>query len=232
MATWDASDLLDRVKLYAAVPANSEETTDAQFYALMTEAEREWVGIMAAQFPNILMGPPELMSTPDSGKTYYVSASATPLAIQVFDGLNGSLILPGTYWDDSSRYVWEGDHLRWPRDASRTFGDGPYARYVRQPAAALSATASMTLKPDYARILIVYRTLAKWATIGDLRDPTIWERREREAWMGNPTNPGDVGILGTLKLQNPFYGAASYGGSNVWGLDYLHTLGGQGYSPI
>lgn len=228
----DASDLLVRVKLYAARPATDESMSDGQWFAILTESEREWVGIMAAQFPNIMMGPPEKMSSPDSGKTYYVSGSATPLAIQVFDGLNGNLILPGTNWDDSSRYLWEGDHIRWPRDASRTFGDGPYARYVRQPAAALSAAATMTLKPDYARILLVYRTLAKWASIGDLRDPTVWERKEREAWMGNPSNPADVGILGTLKLQNPFYGAAAYSGSDAWGLDYLHTLNGQGYTAI
>lgn len=232
MAAWDASDLLVRVKLYAARPASDETMSDGQWYALMTEAEREWTGIMAAQFPNIMIGPPEKMTTPDLGATYYVSASATPLAIQIFDAPNGSLILPGTYWDDNSRYVWEGDHLRWPGSATRTFSDGPYARYIRQPSAALSAAATMTLKPDYARILVVYRTLIKWSSIGDLRNAEVWERRETQAWVGNVNTPGDVGILGTLKLQNPFYGAAAHSGGSLYGLDYLHTLEGRGYTAI
>lgn len=233
MSTWDASDCLVRVKLYASRPASDETMSDGQWYALMTEAEREWVGVMAAQFPNIMIGPPEKMTTPDSGATYYFSASATPLAVQIFDGLNGNLMLPGTNWDDSSRYIWEGDHIRFPRGQTRTFGDGPYARYIRQPAAALSAAATMTLKPDYARILIVYRTLAKWASIGDLRNSEVWERRETQAWIGNPNTPGDVGILGTLKLQNTFWGTAAHSGSDgSWGLDYLHTLEGQSYRAI
>jgi hypothetical protein len=233
MATWDASDLLVRVKLYAARPASDETMSDGAWYATMTEAEREWVGIMAAQFPNLMMGAPEKMSSTDSGATYYFSASATPLAVQIFDGLNGNLMLPGTNWDDSSRYIWEGNRIRFPRGQTRTFGDGPYARYVKQPTVALSATATMTLAPDYARILVIYRTLSKWASMGDLRNAEVWDRREALAWTGNPNTPGDVGILGTLKMSNPFAGTAAHSGSEgVWGLDYLHGLAGQGYSPI
>lgn len=226
MAAWDASDLLVRVKLYAARPATDEDMSDGQWYALMTESEREWVGIMASQYPYLMMGAPVLMSSEDSGLTYHLTSSATPLAIQVFDAPNGSLMRPGAYWDADAGYVWEGVRIRFPRNATRTFADGPYARYVAQPTAALSAAATMTLQPDYARILVVYRTLAKWASRGDLRDPTVWERREQQAWIGNPA-AGDAGILGMLKLSNPFYGAASYGNAgSTSGLDMLRTVGG------
>lgn len=228
---WDSSDVLARVKLYAGLPTNTEEMADADWFMLMTEAEREWVGTMAAQYPYLMMGAPALMSSEDSGLTYHLTASATPLAIQVFDAPNGSLLRPGAFWDSDAGYVWEGERIRFPKNATRTFANGPYARYVAQPTAALSATATMTLKPDYARILVVYRTLAKWASIGNLGDPSVWERRERQAWMGDPQSPGDVGILGALKLQNPFYGAASYSNAeSTTGLDMLRTV--AGYTAI
>lgn len=230
MPTWDASDVLARVKLMAARPTNDEEMSDADWFTLATEAEREWVGIMASQYPYLMLGAPVLMSSEDSGLTYHLTSSATPLAIQIFDAKNGALLRPGAYWDSDAGYVWEGERIRFPRNATRTFADGPYARYVAQPATALSALATMTLKPDYARILVVYRTLAKWASIGGLRDPTIWEHRERKAWIGDPAT-GDAGILGTLKMQNPFYGAAAYSNAEtLTGLDMLRTV--QGYTAI
>lgn len=226
MAAWDASDLLVRVKLYAARPATDESMSDGQWYALMTEAERELVALYAAQVPHVLMGAPALMSTEDSGLTYHLTASATPLALQVFDAPNGSLMRPGAYWDADAGYVWEGTRIRFPRGATRTFADGPYARYVAQPVTALSASATITLAPDYTRILMVYRTLAKWASIGDLRDPTVWENRERKAWYGEPLT-GDVGILGALKMANPFYGAAAYSNAeSLTGFAFLNQVNG------
>ena len=229
MATWDASDVVARVKLYAGLPTNTEEMADADWYSLATEAEREWVGIMTQQYPNLMMGAPVLMSSEDSGKTYHLTSSATPLAIQVFDAPNGALLRPGAYWDADAGYVWEGVRIRMPKNATRTFADGPYARYVAQPTAALSATGTMTLLPDYARILVVYRTLAKWATIGGIRDPAVWDDRERKAWFGD--GGADAGILGTLKMSNPFAGAAAYSYSeNLTGLEYLRTV--AGYTAI
>lgn len=230
MAAWDVADCLARIKLYAGLPTNTEEMADADWYALMTEAEREWIGVMAAQFPSLMMGPPVLMSSEDSGLTYHLTSSATPLAITVFDAPNGSLLRPGAYWDQDAGYVWEGVRIRFPRNATRTFADGPYARYVAQPTAAISASASMTLLPDYARILVVYRTLSKYASIGNLGDPAIWDAKEQQAWIGNPA-AGDVGILGTLKMQNPFYGAAAYSNAEqTTGFAYLNTV--HGYTAI
>lgn len=231
MALYDSSDLLVRVKLYAARPANDELLSDGQWYALLTEAEKEWVGTIAAMYPYPMLGPPVKMSSQDSGRTYHFSASATPLAVQIFDAPNGALMRPGAYWDSDAGYVWEGERIRFPRNGTRTFADGPYARAVYPPTGNLSAAATMTLKPDYTRILVVYRTLIKYHSIGDLRDPEVWERREREAWMGNPKQPGDIGILGQLKLSNPFYGAASYSNAeSTTGFAYLNAV--HGYTPL
>lgn len=231
MALYDVSDLLVRVKLYAARPATDEALSDGQWYAILTEAEKEWVGTIAAMYPYPMLSAPTKLSSEDSGLTYHFAASATPLAVQIFDAPNGALLRPGAFWDSDAGYVWEGERIRFPRNATRTFADGPYARAVFPPTGNLSATATLTLKPDYTRILIVYRSLIKFASIGDLRDPTVWEKREHQAWLGNPDNPSDIGILGQLKLSNPFYGAAAYSNAETTtGLDMLRTV--AGYTAI
>ena len=118
MAIWDASDLVARCKFYSGLPSTTEEVVDADWYSLLTEAEREWIGIFSTQVPNLLIGAPTLMSSEDSGLTYHFPSSAIPLAVQIFDAKNGSLMRPGAYWDTDAGYVWEGERIRFPRNAS------------------------------------------------------------------------------------------------------------------
>lgn len=228
MATWDSADCLARFKRYANRPSSDESFADADCYALLTEAQREWVGVFAAMVPWAMMGAPTLMSTADSGATYTFSGSITPLAVQVFDATNGRLLRPGAYWDSQADYVWEGSKIRMPRGSTKTFAAGPYARYITQPGV-IDGSTEPTLLPDYARILLIYRALIKWTEVGGgFQDPETYRTAEQRAWVGNPAT-GDVGILGTLKMQNPFYGAAAF--SSPWPtFAVLNTV--EGYTAL
>ncbi len=223
--------MLARTKFYAATPASDEEVSDAQWLGILTEAQYEWTATIAGQYPYAMLGAPALMSTVDGGETYFFSASVRPFAVQIMDSKNGRLLLPSTNWDPSGGYVWEGERIRIPRGATRTFPDGaPYARYIAAPTAVLTTTGTFTLQPDWARILLIWRSLVKYATIGGLRDPTPYQIQEDKAWYGQPEK-GDLGVMGQLKMLNPFYGAAAYAHNrDLYGLDFLNV--NSSYSPL
>ena len=203
---------------------------DADWYALLTEAQAEWYATFATYVPFVLMGAPTAMSTADSGATYTFSSSVYPTGgLEVYDSATGRLLRPAAYWESAGDYVWEGNKIRITKGGTRSFTGGPVARYITPPTTIDGSTAP-TLKPDECRILLVHRALIKWATLSALQDPEKWERAEQKAWMGDPAN-GQVGFLGQLKTQNLFMGSAGYaGGEYTDGLAYLHTV--SGYTAI
>ena len=213
--------------MLALRPTTDEETSDAQWYQILTEGEAHWKPIIATHCPWYLFAAPAVMSTADSGATYTFASSVTPLRVEIYDALNGVLLKPCTYWDPAGDYVWEGSRIRWPQNRTRTFAaGGPYARIIAPPAAIDGSTAS-TILPDFARILLVYRAVAEWANRGGLRDPAPFKQMEKDAWY----SPSDgTGILVQLKSQNPFQGAAAFGSSEIAVTSNLATV--QGYQPI
>lgn len=232
MATWDSADLLLRLRTITNRPSTDESMTDAIGYQLLTEGQAHWTGTVAAQCPWVLMGAPTLLTSSDSGETYpFVDASGNsiaPLAVEVYDTKAGRLLKNGAYWDASADYVWESHRIRFPQGALKTFANGPYARYIVPPVA-VSAAVAPTLLPAHARLLVVYRAAALWATRGGMRDPSPYYEAERRFWLGD-FSTGDVGLLGALKGQNPFLGGAAYS-TGVGGiLDGVST--GAGHSVL
>ena len=211
MATWDAADLLARCQRESGVPSTTAFPADGDWYAWLTEAQALAYDHFAAQVPWVLMGAPVTLTTADSGATYTFASSIVPLAVEIYDA-NYRLLKNGAFWDRSADYVWEGNKIRFPRAISKpaTYN----ARFVSPPDE-ISASTEPTLVPAHHRRLLVYLACALWASRGDMRDPRPYYELYQRAWLGNP-QIGDVGVLGALKMQNPFLGAAAYGGVSNW----------------
>jgi len=228
VATWDTADLVARCQRQSGVPSTTEFPATADWYAWLTEAQAFYYGVWATHCPWFLMSGPTLLTSSDSGATYPLPSSTRVLAVEIYDtNPNGRLLRPGAYWDAGADYVWEGNQIRIPLGKTKTWSSGPYARYVAEPGDIDGSTAP-TLQPDYARILLVDHAVALWAERGGMRDPTPFWLRERKRTWGDPQTPGDIGIVGALKLQNPFLGSMATGNqSTLTGLDILNT--GSGY---
>src|SRR3990167_6226914 len=162
MANFGSADLLSRVKALLNRPSTDEAITDAQYYVMAGDAQRRVVSLLAFHAPEAMYGAPTLLTTADSGATYTFGTDAdganiSPIGhIELRESKTGAMIPPASEWDISTlAYLFESDKIRWPGQKTRTFADGPYARFVTMPGL-LNASTATTLKPLYARELIVY----------------------------------------------------------------------------
>lgn len=179
MATWDSADLLARCKRYANRPAVDESFSDEDWYALLTEAQQEAVQDIVTRVPNAMTGAPVQLTSSDGGVTYSFGVGVQPLGhIELYTDEDGSELVASSWADAEGDFVVEGSTIRMPANLARTFtsGGGPYARFVTMPTE-LSASTEPTLKPEWARALLVFGALIKWASIGGLRDPSDWEKQ-------------------------------------------------------
>ncbi len=179
------------------------------------------------------MTAPTLMTSADSNETYTFgndadSVALVPLAVVIYAKKDGRILRPGTYWDNAADYVWEGDRIRFARGKVKAFSDGPYARFITPPGE-ISGSIEPTLKPKRARALLVYRAVALWATRGGIRDPQPYFDMEERTWVGRP-EVGDYGLLGQLKMQNPFQGLEAFGAQSLGILEGVDD--GSGYSAL
>lgn len=205
MATWDSADLLSRCKTLAHRPAVDASMPDATWYSILTEAQAHFTNIFTAHFPWLMMGPPVSLVSTDGGLTFPFPGCVFPLAVEIYDTTTPARLLrPGSYWDSSCDYVWEGDHIRFPQGQANPFGTSPVARYINPPGA-VDGSNQPTLMPPHARLLMVYWAVGEWASRGGMRDPKPYFDLMTRAWYGDPGR-GDVGLLAALKLQNPFLG--------------------------
>ena len=205
MADWDSADLLARCKVLAQRPATDSQQLDADWYSFLEEGQEHWIGQFAIHCAWTNMKAPTLLTTSDSGETYdFPVGTDRPLAVTLYQSKSGRLLRPGTFWDLASDYVWEGNHIRFPGGKTKTFSDGPYARYVASPTS-LDASTEPVLLPKRARKLVVYWAVAEWAARGGMRNPKPFYDLMDRAWYGNPAL-GDLGLLGELKTQNTFGG--------------------------
>lgn len=214
MAKYDSADLLDRCQRGAQRPTTDVQQTTADWYAFLTEAQDEWFTHIASIAPDVLYGDPVVMTTTDNGLTYTFGTDADgdpifPMGhIELRSSPNGAVLHPTTDWGNVGDFLLEGDRIRFPNGSRRTFGTGgPVARFITPPNV-ISASVQPVLKPKQARMLLVYRALAKWARRGGLRDPQPYLDQEQELWLGNPDS-GVMGILGMLKTQANFSGMAA-----------------------
>jgi hypothetical protein len=149
--------------------------------------------------------------------------------VEVRAAPSGRLLRPGPDWDPACDYVPAGPIIRFPGARQRNYFGGPVGRYC-PPARAIDVNTQPMLNPPNARILIVYHACMLWARRGGLRDPEPFKEDLLQAWAGDPQVPGDVGILGALKNQYLFAGAASFpAGSSIdnW---WRFIDDGSGYS--
>ena len=232
MASFDSADLLARCKRLAQRPSTDQQQLDADWYKFLGEAQDHWVGQFAIHVPWTNMTAPTLLTSADSNETYTFGTDAdsvniVPLDVVVYAKKDGRPLRPGTFWDSAADYVWEGDKIRFARGKTKDFTDGPYARFITPPGE-ISSSIEPTLKPKRARVLLVYRAVALWASRGGIRNPQTYFDLEERTWVGRP-EVGDYGLLGQLKNQNRFQGLEAFGASPTGILEGVDD--GSGYSP-
>src|SRR4029077_18797811 len=229
MAQWDSPYLLAACKALAVRPATDASMSDAAWYLLLEMAQAYWTGVLAAQVPWVMMSPPTTLTTADGGVTYTFPGGISPLAVEVYDASGPARLLrPGAYFDASADYVWESSVIRFPQNLGNIAGFNLVARYVAPPGV-LNASTPPTLQPPHARLLLVYRAVAQWASQGGMREAKPYFDLEQKYWLGNPAL-GDPGILGALKLNNSFLGGMSVMQTSGGLLEGVDT--GSGYRAI
>lgn len=218
MADWDSPDLKDRCVRHRRRPATDEGTDPDDWYALLTEAEAHWKPVLATHYPNDMFSAPVQLTSADGGYTYTLpSSEVDPLALLVLSSATGRPLKPGPYWDRMSDYVLEEGRIRMTLGRAVSFADGPYARYVTGPAS-ITAGVESTIKPKRARLIIVYHACMLDAMRGGMDDPSPYEKEAQWTAFGNPSIPGDVGIIGSLKKRDSLAGMAAFagGGEYAW----------------
>lgn len=203
MADFDSADILARIKADLNRPTTDEALSDVQLYSFAGEAQKRVVALIAVHCPEAMYGAPTLMTTADSGLSYTFGTDVDSAQIFAFGSVEirstpkGRVILPGSDWDDTTeRFIFDGTKIRWPGQRTRTFTDGPYARFITPPNV-LSAAVQPTLKPIFARQLIVHDACAR-AARRLKQDYTIYEELFKETWH-DPESGG--GVLPALMKQ-------------------------------
>jgi hypothetical protein len=202
---WTTAELLADCRFLARRPTLDNEMDPTDWYRLLTIAQRHYYNLFGAHFPGLLYGAPVKLTTSDDGETYdFVDAQSnaiTPIgAVEIRASRNGHLLTPGPEFDAATDFVIEGTKIRIPNGKTRTFADGPYARYIAPPSD-IAENVEPSLVPDFARDVLPPRACAIWATRGGSRDPTPYMAEEQKRWSGDPLTPGDFGLMGALKKQ-------------------------------
>lgn len=209
MSTWDTNDLIARLRYIIGRPTTDEALSSDRAYLVLSEAQDRVMEDVATHCPWLNYGAPELMTSSDSGYTYTVAYDALG-HMEVYPRLNAPPMSCGAFWDTSKDYCLDGPKtIRMTGNRQRTFDSGPYARYVRADLPILSASQNPILKPDRARMLIVYRAAAIWAERGGKRNPEPFERLYANTAWGNPKT-GSVGLLTAEKNKVFGQGAEAY----------------------
>ena len=188
-----------------------------------------WTTLIANHAPAAMYGAPTKLTTSDSGLTYVFGSSETPVGrVEIRESPTGRLWIPGTEWDANSDFVIERHLIRFPNGKTKTFNDGPYARWVSPPGE-ISAATEPTMTPPFMRTLLVHQAVVYFATRGGNRNPEPFKVRLQELWSGDPMDPSDNGFLGMLKTQYAFQGAVTQSQGSRW-YDSIST--GDGYVVI
>lgn len=231
MAWTSSAELLAAFRSECGLPSVNDEfpsdsSGDNRIYDYLSLAQQEVVREIASIAPRSQWPTsPEKLTTADGGFTY--SFASYPFGhVDIRESRTGRLLVPGAEWDTSADYVPLGQTIRMTDNRQVTFTDGPYGFYAAIPPD-ISDSQEPTLEPSHARQLILWRALSKWAKKGGLRDPSPFDAEyQRIAW-GDPRLPGDIGLVGALRVQY-----ARTGGSQVNGISsqaLWATQGGAGW---
>lgn len=201
--------MLARVIFLTDRPTSDQSVTTAQWYSLLSDGQAYWTKQIAIHAPQELITAPTAMTAGSGNLTYTFPSSVRPLYVLVYTSATGDFLRPGSWDDPQADYVWEGSQIRMTRGAARVFPSTvPYARYVA-PATVMDGSTAPTLLPTDARILCVYYAAAEWARRGLKREARAFEEKMNELAWGTP-GTGDIGIIGALKMANPFKGMEGF----------------------
>ncbi len=213
---YTSADLLAQFKATVGLPASesaNQGTTDTQVYQLLENAQVRVARLLAAHVPHANRMPPEALATTDGGYTY--TFAYYPMGhIELRDGRNGALLLPGSDWT-AGGYVIEGQTVRIPNGQSRTFANGLYARYCRTPGL-LDAVTQPILQPPDARLAIVYDAAVEWAGQGNMMNADPYVTMRQDFLWGDPRHPGNLGLIPMLKSQYHAQGSAAQQNDRWW----------------
>jgi hypothetical protein len=206
MALFDGPDLLSRCQRMAKRPAIDADMTSTTWYDILTEAQLHWTRVLATHCPAANYGAPEQLYTPDAGQTYYFQdGNHNPVdfwgEVELRNGRNGELVQVGDEFDPRTELAPEQNYFRVPSGQTRTFTNGLWGRKVAVPSTLDGGTNVPTMKPVYARILLVYRACIIYASRGGYFDPQPYIDLETKTAFGDSRQPGDIGIIATLKRQ-------------------------------
>ena len=84
MAQWDGAMLLARFKVLADRPSSDQSITDAQIYALLSEAQEFWYSQWAVHCPHVLLTAPTALTAGTGNLTYTFPSSVRPLYALVY----------------------------------------------------------------------------------------------------------------------------------------------------
>lgn len=229
MGLFDSADLLARAKRTANRPSVDESMQDADWYALLTEAQLKVTEELANHVPESQYTT-EQLATSDGGITYTFVAEPLGGFIELRAGRTGRELLPGPDFDPSADFVIGKGTVGFPGGVSRSFPGGLWARYVPTPGV-LSATAAPVLSPTMARRALPSYACYLWAKQpGTAADPTEFLKQYQEVMWGSGAL-GDVGVVGTLKQQ--YFVAGSAGISGVSGSGWWRNISsGDDYVPV
>lgn len=233
---WTSADLLARCKMYARRPVIDEAFGDDQWYMLLTEANAELIQQIATIAPEVLypIAGPVLLTSADGGYSYTFGVDPdgnqiTPIGrYEIRQYPTGRLWVAGAEWDQSADYVDEGWRIRFPGQIARSWGNGPWARFVA-PGGTVNATTQPAIEPPHINMVLVYKACAKWARIGGTRDPGPYEELEQKALWGDPTR-GQHGIITELQTRGMTQGAEAIPAAHGRWWTGLPTGGSSGYS--
>lgn len=195
MAEFDSADLLQKLKSELRRPTNDAQVVDSDLYDLLTEGCRHVQSLLAAH--GLEQNAQWEQCTTTDSKTY--SLTGTPRGtLEVRYGRAGPLLTLGPDSDPNTDLVWQGQTFLVPNDQTRTFTNGLWVRYTPLHVQ-ISASVAPTLLPSRMRYLAVMKAAELWMDRGGYRDATVFSNKfGRMAW-GDPSIPGDQGMVGALK---------------------------------
>lgn len=206
----------------------------SNWYTLLTEANTAWTAYIANIAPEVLypIYGPVLMQTADNGLSYTFGIDPdgnqiTPIGrYEIREYPTGREWMEGADWDPTADFIDEGWRIRFPGQVARTYGNGPWVRFVA-PGGTISATVQPSLQPPMLNQLLVWNALAKWARIGGVRDPSAFEAEERKLWWGDGITV--QGLAAMLQTRAFSQGSATLPGNQGYWWRRVST--GAGYSP-
>lgn len=201
MALYDRADLVARFRRLVKRPTNDASISTTEIYRYLSDGQQRVMRDLAVHVPAANRPVKEKMETDDGGLTYTIDKE--PIGnVDVYPNKRAPYPLtPGEAWNHAADFEWEGlQTIRMVGDQTRDFPNGPYAHYVPVPDD-IDAETEPTVVPRFVRILIPYAAAAVYVSEGGFGDPTFYDSLYQKEWSGDPAKPGQIGILGELRLR-------------------------------